>query len=186
MPFKFTEAKLPGLVLIDSIKYSDDRGYFMETFKASEFRENGIDSRFVQDSQSASRRRVLRGLHFQIPPREQGKLISVVVGSVFDVAVDIRLNSPTYGKWVGVILSAKNNRMIWIPPGFAHGYMALDDELVLNYKLTEEYSPEHERGIIWNDPDISIKWPLDNPIVSEKDSNLSELRQFESPFTYTE
>jgi len=184
MPFKFERTKHPDLLLICSTVFSDERGYFSEMYKMSEFRRNGIDYRFVQDSQSVSRKGVLRGLHFQREPMAQGKLVSVSMGAMFDVAVDIRKGSPFFGMWYGTVLSEENRLMLWVPPGFAHGFMSLDDCLVMNYKFTNEYSSEHEGGIIWNDPQIAIDWPLVDPILSEKDSMLPRLSEIDSPFVY--
>lgn len=184
MPFNFTETEIPDVVLIEPIVFSDDRGQFLETYKLSAFRDNGINHFFVQDSQSISKKGVVRGLHFQSPPKAQGKLVSVVVGSMFDVAVDIRKGSPTYSDCVGKILSGDNRLMMWIPPGFAHGFMALSENLIMNYKFTNPYSPEHEGGIVWNDSNIGIDWPDEQPLLSSRDLNLPTLEEIETPFTY--
>ena len=149
----------------------------MESYKYSEFFAFGIKERFVQDNHSRSKKGVLRGLHYQRHPKAQGKLVRVVVGEIFDVAVDLRLNSPTYGKWVGERLSAENKRMLYIPPGFAHGFCVLSEEAEVLYKTTEEYSPDHDAGIIWNDPEIGIDWPIERPILSPKDAALPMLRE---------
>lgn len=184
MPFSFQRLEIPEVVLIEPKVFEDGRGFFMETYKFSEFAEFGITERFVQDNHSRSRRGVIRGLHYQNPPKAQGKLVRAVVGEIFDVAVDIRKGSPTYGKWVGERLSAGNKRMLYIPPGFAHGFCVLSEEAEVVYKVTEEYAPEHEAGIIWNDPDIGISWPIANPIISERDAALPCLREAENRFIY--
>ena len=171
MPFTFTNTQLYGVVLIESKVFADSRGYFMESFKLSDFKKAGIEFDFLQDNHSFSRSRVIRGIHYQKAPMEQGKLVSVLSGEIFDVAVDLRLNSSTFSRWFGTVLSENNKSMLWIPPGFAHGFQALQDSHVY-YKTTNEYSPKDDAGIRWNDPSIGIKWPLDNPVVSEKDSGL--------------
>lgn len=171
MPFTFTQTDLPGVLKIESKVFPDTRGYFMESFKQSDFKEAGIDYNFSQDNHSFSKTGVIRGLHFQKYPNEQGKLVSVLSGEIFDVAVDIRQNSKTYSKWFGVILSEENRTMFWIPPGFAHGFQALQDSHVY-YKATNEFSARDDAGIRWNDPVIAIKWPIQDPIVSDKDSKL--------------
>jgi dTDP-4-dehydrorhamnose 3,5-epimerase len=190
MPFQFMRLEIPDLILIEPQIFTDERGFFMEAYKHSEFAAFGIKERFVQDNHSRSQKGVLRGLHYQNPPKAQGKLIRVVVGEVFDVAVDIRSargiarqgniprakGSPTYGKWVGVTLSAENKYMLYIPPGFAHGFCVLSEVAEVLYKTTEEYAPECEAGIIWNDPEIGIEWPIERPIVSPKDAALPPLR----------
>jgi len=172
MSFTFTRLTLPDIILIEPQAFLDERGFFMESYKHSEFSAFGIKERFVQDNHSRSTKGVLRGLHYQKSPKAQGKLVRVVVGEIFDVAVDIRLGSPTYGKWVGEVLSADNKRMLYIPPGFAHGFCVLSEGAEVLYKTTEEYSPEHDAGIIWNDPEIGIQWPIEHPILSEKDARL--------------
>ena len=171
MPFTFTQTELPGVLKIESKVFPDARGYFNESFKQSDFKEAGIDYDFTQDNHSFSKTGVIRGLHFQKYPNEQGKIVSVISGEIFDVAVDIRQNSKTYSKWIGVILSEENITMLWIPPGFAHGFQALRDSHVY-YKATNEFSARDEAGIRWNDPAIAIKWPIQDPTVSDKDSKL--------------
>ena len=171
MPFAFTQTDLPGVLKIESKVFPDERGYFTESFKQSDFKEAGIEYNFSQDNHSFSKSRVIRGLHFQKHPNEQGKLVSVLSGEIFDVAVDIRPNSETFSKWIGVILSEENRAMLWIPPGFAHGFQALRDSHVY-YKATNEFSARDDAGIRWNDPTIAIKWPIQHPIVSDKDSKL--------------
>jgi dTDP-4-dehydrorhamnose 3,5-epimerase len=172
MPFKFTDTALPGLLLIEIHGFADKRGIFMETYKASEFKANGISESFVQDNHSYSKYGVLRGLHFQRPPFAQGKLVGVVVGTVWDVAVDLRRDSPFYGKWHGVTLSETNHFMLYVPPGFAHGFVTLSEEAHLLYKCTAEYDRGSESGIRWNDPEIGIEWPLRDVTISERDAAL--------------
>ena len=177
MSFSFSSLEIPDVKLVIPKYYSDERGYFLESFKESEFSANGINAKFVQDNVSFSTKGVLRGLHYQQKPKEQAKLISVISGEIFDVAVDIRKDSTTYGKWVSQILSEKNHKMLYIPEGFAHGFCTLSDTANVLYKVTNEYSPENERGIIWNDPNVSISWPIENLIISEKDKKLPILQK---------
>lgn len=182
MPFEFRRLEVPDLVLIEPRVYPDQRGWFYESYKRSEFERFGIGAQFVQDNHSRSARQVLRGLHYQNPPRAQGKLVRVVVGEIFDVAVDIRRTSPTYKRWVGVRLSAQNRRMLYIPPGFAHGFLVLSDVAEVLYKTTEEYAPELERGIVWNDPEVGIEWPAAHPLLSERDAALPPLADADNRF----
>jgi dTDP-4-dehydrorhamnose 3,5-epimerase len=184
MPFEFRPLAIPGVVLIAVRKFEDDRGFFMETYKHSAFAANGIAASFVQDNYARSSRGVLRGLHYQLNPAAQGKLVGVVQGEAFDVAVDIRQGSPTYGQWVGEVLSAENRRMLYIPPGFAHGYCVLSDAADIAYKVTVEYAPDLDRGIRWNDPTISIDWPMSDPILSPKDAALPHLEDAEKNFEF--
>jgi dTDP-4-dehydrorhamnose 3,5-epimerase len=167
---KITETILPGVKIIEPKVFEDARGFFMESWNARSFAAAGIDAQFVQDNHSRSGAGVLRGLHYQ-GRQVQGKLIRVVAGSVFDVAVDIRKSSPTFGRWVGVELSAQNKRQLWIPPGFAHGFYCLEDGTEFLYKCTDYYAPEFERTICWNDPAIGVAWPLGGktPLLSPKD-----------------
>ena len=160
----------PDVVLIQPRVFNDDRGHFMETWNARAFREIGINHEFVQDNQSRSAKHVLRGLHYQVV-RPQGKLVRVTTGRAYDVAVDIRRSSPRFGQWVGVELSAESHLVLWIPPGFAHGFLALEEGTDLLYKCTDCYDPEHERTILWSDPDLGIDWPLNggSPLLSDKD-----------------
>lgn len=169
MPFIFEKLKIPDVILVKPKRYSDKRGMFMETYKYSTFKEHGIDCDFVQDNHSVSEKNVLRGLHFQQNPKMQGKLVRVIHGEIFDVAVDIRKKSNTYGEWVSMKLSGDNGEMLFIPPGFAHGFCVLSEQAVVHYKTTEEYAPQYEDGIYWNDKSLDIKWPVSKPIVSEKD-----------------
>lgn len=167
--FTFTETKIKGAFIIDVKSYGDNRGYFMETYKDSDFKEAGLDYSFVQDNQSSSRKGVLRGLHFQ-KTHPQAKIVRVLKGEVFDVAVDLRKDSPTYGQWVGVVLSEENKRQFMIPRGFAHGFVVMSEYAEFAYKCDELYHPEDEGGIMWNDPAIGIDWPdVGDLILSEKD-----------------
>jgi len=174
--------EIPDVILVDAQAFSDERGFFMESFKESIFNVNGINTRFVQDNYSHSLRGVLRGLHYQKDPKAQAKLVIVTSGEIFDVAVDMRKGSSTYGKWIGEILSDKNHRLLYIPEGFAHGFCVLSDRADVLYKVNSEYSPEHERGILWNDPDISIKWPTDKPVMIKKDLELPVLKNADNDF----
>jgi dTDP-4-dehydrorhamnose 3,5-epimerase len=158
----------PGLITIEPKVFGDARGFFMESWNQQRYREAGLDWNFVQDNLSFSRRGILRGLHFQ-NPKGQGKLVYVLQGEVFDVAVDIRKNSPTFGRWHGLILSAENKKQFFVPAGFAHGFAVLSETALFAYKCTELYTPQHEVSILWNDPDIGVKWPLEAPSLSEKD-----------------
>jgi len=182
MPFTFKRLDISDVILVESKAFLDDRGFFMESFKESSFIENGIDTKFVQDNYSHSSKGVLRGLHYQKNPMAQAKLVMTITGEIFDVAVDLRKNSPTFGKWVGEILSAQNHRLLYVPEGFAHGFCVLSDTVDVIYKVNNEYSPENDRGIIWNDPSINVKWPLDDPIISEKDSKQPLLKDAENNF----
>ncbi len=183
MPFTFTPLQIPDVILISARVFEDARGFFLETYKYSDFAAHGIPETFVQDNHSRSVRGVLRGLHFQNPPQAQGKLVRVVRGEIFDVAVDIRPSSPTFGQWVGEILSETNQRMLYIPPGFAHGFLVLSELADVSYKVTAEYAPELDSGIIWNDPTIQIQWPLQGPpLLSPKDAALPTLLKADNRF----
>jgi dTDP-4-dehydrorhamnose 3,5-epimerase len=164
------QGEIPDILLIEPQVFGDERGFFFESFNARSFAEKaGISKSFVQDNHSRSARNVLRGLHYQIQ-QAQGKLVRVIVGEVFDVAVDIRCQSKTFGQWVGYRLSADNKHQLWVPPGFAHGFLVLSDYSEVLYKTTDYYAPEHERSILWNDPSLGISWPLsEEPILSQKD-----------------
>ncbi|MDT8394443.1 MAG: dTDP-4-dehydrorhamnose 3,5-epimerase [Bacteroidales bacterium] len=177
-----TETKLPGLLVIDPKVFGDERGYFFESFNRSAFELAGLPADFLQDNESKSAKGVLRGLHFQHPPYEQGKLVRVARGAAMDVSVDIRKGSSTYGKWEAFELTGQNKRMIWIPPGFAHGFLSLEDDTIFIYKCTNVYNRESEDAIIWNDPDLNILWNTDNPKVSEKDQQAHSFRDLKSPF----
>ena len=184
MLFTFQRLEIPDVILITPKVFGDDRGFFMETYKDSEFKANGIRHLFPQDNHSKSKKDVVRGLHYQLSPDEQGKLVRVTKGSLFDVAVDIRKGSPYFGKWVSAILSAENKQMLWIPPGFAHGVCVLEDDTELIYKVTKEYSAKNDRGLLWNDPKVGIKWPVKNPVLSEKDQKQPLLKDADNNFTY--
>ena len=175
--FKFIETSINGVYIIEQKKYGDTRGYFMETYKESDFNAAGLSYKFVQDNQSKSKKGVLRGLHFQ-KNFPQAKLVRCIEGEVFDVCVDLRKNSPTYGKWEGVILSAEKSNQFLIPRGFAHGFLVLSETATFCYKCDDFYHPEDEGGIIWNDPSIGIKWPLnEKPLLSLKDENFHQLKE---------
>ena len=176
MPFKFQATRLEEVIVIESKSFLDERGYFKETFKESDFHNYGIPTDFPQENESFSRKGVLRGLHYQLPPFSQGKLVRVISGKVFDVAVDLRKNSKYFGQWVAEVLSSENNLMLWIPPCFAHGFMALEDSIVC-YRASREYSKEHERGVIWNDPNIGIEWPLKQPTIIKRDMEFPGLKE---------
>jgi dTDP-4-dehydrorhamnose 3,5-epimerase len=184
MPFKFKRLEIPDVILVEAKSFSDSRGFFFEGYKSSSFIENGINAQFVQDNISHSTSGVLRGLHYQKNPKAQSKLMMALKGEIFDVAVDIRKNSPTYGKWVSAILSDKNHNLLYAPEGFAHGFCVMSEEADVLYKVSSEYSPEHEQGILWNDPDISIKWPTDNPLVLDKDLEMPTLKNADNNFKY--
>lgn len=181
--FTFTKTSIEGVYVIEPTVFGDDRGYFMETYHAREFKEAGLDLNFVQDNQSKSKKGVLRGLHFQYT-QPQGKLVRVIKGEVFDVAVDLRKDSPTYGKWEGILLSEENKKQFYIPEGFAHGFLVLSDEAEFTYKCTEFYNGADEGGIIWDDPEIGIEWPLDGIEVSlsEKDEQWKTLKETPTDF----
>ncbi len=170
--------------MIEAKVIEDKRGFFREMFKASEFEIRGVPFSFVQDNHSRSQQGTLRGLHFQLAPQTQGKLVMVLRGQVFDVAVDIRRGSSTYGQWVGQELSDQNGSILYVPPGFAHGFCVTSKEVDVLYKVTAEYAPELERGIIWDDPAIGIKWPISNPGLSVKDAKLPLLRDVENTFEF--
>jgi len=169
------KTKLDCCVIVEPKVFGDERGFFLETFQSERYAvEAGIKLPFVQDNHSRSSKRVLRGLHFQ-KTKPQGKLVSVVRGQVYDVAVDIRKGSPTYGQWVGITLSEENKTQLWVPPGFAHGFVVLSELADFVYKCTDYYDPSDEGSILWNDPDLAISWPIDNPILSNKDASADRL-----------
>ena len=174
MPVRFTETSLPGVILIEPQVFKDARGFFLETFHKEKYAQGEIDRTFVQDNHSHSQRGTLRGLHYQLG-HAQGKLVYVVTGEIFDVAVDIRRGSPTFGQWVGAHLSEENRHQIYVPEGFAHGFCVLSDMADVIYKCTDFYSPEDECGILWKDPTIGIDWPMTAPVLSEKDSRNPRL-----------
>jgi dTDP-4-dehydrorhamnose 3,5-epimerase len=181
--FTFEKTSIEGVYIIEPTVFGDDRGYFMETYQAKEFKEAGIDYNFVQDNQSKSKKGVLRGLHFQYT-KPQGKLVRVIKGEVFDVAVDLRKDSETYGKWEGIILSEENKKQFFIPEGFAHGFLVLSDEAEFTYKCTDFYDGDDEGGILWNDPEIGIDWPLEglSILLSEKDKQWKTMRETKTDF----
>lgn len=170
------ETDLPGVLIVEPKVFGDERGFFMESYNAGRYGETGLPDRFVQDNLSFSRRGVLRGLHFQ-NPQPQGKLVSVLQGEVFDVAVDIRVGSPTFGRWTGVTLSAENKRQFYVPPDFAHGFVVTSDVALFYYKCTDYYAPHAEGSILWDDPEIGIEWPIESPTLSEKDRVAPTLRE---------
>ena len=177
-----TKTFIQGLIIIEPQIFKDSRGCFFESWNAKKFKQLGINEVFVQDNQSVSSKGVLRGLHFQNPPYAQAKLVRVIEGSVLDVAVDLRKNSPTYGKHVSVILSEQNNKSFFIPKGFAHGFLSLEDNTVFNYKCSDYYNKESEGSLLWNDEDLKIDWQIDNPLVSEKDLQADLFKNFKTKF----
>lgn len=183
MTFRFQHLRIPEVVLVVPTVHQDDRGFFEETYKKSDFVEAGLSREFVQDNHSFSVKGTLRGLHFQNPPYAQGKLVRCVQGRILDVVVDIRIGSPTFSEWVSHELSSESHEMLWIPEGFAHGFLALEDSHV-EYKVTNEYSRDSESGISWNDKVISIEWPISDPIVSGKDGAWGKLDLSECKFVY--
>jgi len=184
MPFKFLKTSIPDVAVIEPKMFFDPRGSFGELFKASDFAANNIPASFVQVNHSCSGKNVLRGLHYQLNPKAQAKLISVVHGEIFDVTVDIRRGSPTYGKWVAEHLSESNKRMLFIPEGFAHGFCVLSQEAKVIYYCSSEYAPDLERSILWNDPAIAIPWPVKEPLLSVKDSKGAFLNEAENNFKF--
>lgn len=184
MPFSFQRLEIPDVILVECRSFSDDRGFFFESFKESDFVSNGINTRFVQDNVSHSLKGVIRGLHYQKNPKAQAKLVTAISGEIFDVAVDIRTGSPTFGKWVGAILSENNHNSLFVPRGFAHGFCVISDKAKVLYKVDEEYSAENERGIIWNDPALAINWPIKNPILAKKDLESPNLSDIDNNFSF--
>ena len=183
--FQFTKTGIEGLVVVEPKVFGDNRGYFMETYNYNDFKAAGLDMVFVQDNQSKSKKGVLRGLHFQ-KKNPQGKLVRVVSGEVYDVAVDLRRGSDTYGKWYGVLLSAENKKQFYVPEGFAHGFVVMSETAEFVYKCTRFYDPSDEGGLMWNDPEIGIDWPVPENaelLLREKDQHHQPLKDFESPFT---
>ena len=182
MAFRFERLEIPDVVLVRMQRHGDARGFFQETYRRSEFTAAGIPDTFVQDNHARSSRGVLRGLHYQLPPAAQGKLIGVASGRIFDVAVDLRAASPTYARWVGRTMDAEAGELLWIPPGFAHGYVALSDVVDVTYKVTAEYSAALDRGVRWDDPTIGVEWPVTDPIISAKDRVQPTLAEAGRPF----
>jgi len=179
---KFEKLSVDRLTVITPKVFEDDRGFFLESYNKKEFAKNNIDVNFVQNNHSHSSKGVLRGLHFQVEPFAQDKLVRVTRGKVFDVAVDLRKNSKTFGKWAGVELTEDNKKMFFIPKGFAHAFLTLSDNVDFTYKVSNFYSAEHDRGLLWNDSDIGIKWPIKNPILSEKDQKQPKLKDLKDIF----
>jgi dTDP-4-dehydrorhamnose 3,5-epimerase len=184
--FKFIETKVKDLYVIEPQVFGDQRGYFMESYNKKDFFEAGLTMEFVQDNESKSKRGVLRGLHFQTK-HTQGKLVRVTSGEVFDVAVDLRRGSPSFGKWEGVLLTEENKKQFYVPEGFAHGFLVISDVAVFNYKCTDYYSPEYDSGILWNDEEVGIEWPLegiDEILLSDKDKLQKKLKDLKIQFKY--
>ena len=184
--FNFIKTKIRDLYIIEPKVFGDERGYFMESYNKEDFEAAGLTMTFVQDNESKSSKGVLRGLHFQTQ-HTQGKLVRVTKGSVYDVAVDLRKGSPTYGQWEGVLLTDENKRQFYVPEGFAHGFLVVSDEAVFNYKCTDFYAPEYDGGLLWNDPDVAIEWPLEGIeeiLLSEKDKQQKTLKELDLPFEY--
>ncbi|WP_238903698.1 dTDP-4-dehydrorhamnose 3,5-epimerase [Clostridium sp. YIM B02506] len=184
--FNFIETKIKDLYIIEPKVFGDNRGYFMETYNKNDFFEAGLTMEFVQDNESRSKKGVLRGMHFQTK-HTQGKLVRATRGEVYDVAVDLRKGSPTFGKWEGVLLTEENKRQFYVPEGFAHGFLVVSDEAVFNYKCTDFYAPEYDSGLLWNDPEVGIEWPLDGInelLLSEKDKVQKTLKELDLPFIY--
>ena len=186
MPFQFKPLDvIPDVILIEPQSFGDERGWFMETYKRTDFEAHGIPGDFRQDNHSRSTvKGVLRGLHYQKDPTAQGKLVRCLVGGVFDVAVDIRRGSPTYGRWVSAELTGENRRILWVPPGFAHGFCTITDVSEVVYKTTAEYSAPHDRGIRWDDPTLAVRWPTNTPVLSAKDAQAPLLAQADNNFTW--
>jgi dTDP-4-dehydrorhamnose 3,5-epimerase len=183
---KFTETNLNGVTIVEPTVFGDHRGWFMETYSSSKFKEYGNNINFIQDNQSFSASSgTLRGLHYQLNPKAQTKLVRCTKGAIYDIAVDICKGSPTYGQWYGIVLSSENKKQLIVPKGFAHAFMTLTDNAEVHYKVDELYSPENDRAIIWNDPEIGIEWPRNiTPILSEKDERAPLLKDAENNFTY--
>lgn len=180
MSFHFEPLDIPEVVFVTPLRHGDARGWFSETYRRSAFEEAGVDLPFVQDNLVRSVGRVLRGMHFQMAPAPQGKLVGVARGRIFDVAVDVRPEGPTYGRWVGRVLDGETGGSLWIPPGFAHGYAVLSETAYVAYKVTAEYDPSLDRGFRWDDPDVGIEWPIEDPILSERDRHLPALRDVDA------
>lgn len=182
---KIIKTPIPGLLEIEPAIFGDDRGYFYESYNKDAFHQVGITADFVQDNQSLSSKGVLRGLHFQNPPHAQGKLVRVISGAVLDVALDIRVGSPTYGQHYSVELTGENKKMFWIPPGFAHGFLTLENDTIFAYKCTALYNKASEGAVLWNDPQLNINWNIDAPLVSAKDQEAPAFNTLKSQFQFT-
>jgi dTDP-4-dehydrorhamnose 3,5-epimerase len=179
MAFSFKALEIPDVLVVESETYHDDRGFFRETYRRSAFGEGGLDRTFVQANVSRSGRGVVRGLHYQRDPAAVGKLVGVAQGRIFDVAADVRPGSPTFGQWVGIELADDDGRMLFVPEGFAHGFCALEDDTLVTYLMTGEYSSAHDAGVRWNDPDLAVDWPIRDPMLSQKDRELPLLSEIE-------
>ena len=184
MAFRFSPTDITEVILVDPVVFSDDRGFLIESYKRSEFAAFGITEAFVQSNHSKSREGTLRGLHYQKIPKAQAKLVRALVGEVYDVVVDLRRGGPTYGKWIAVMLSAENKQMLYVPAGFAHGFCVTSAEAEILYMTTEEYAPELESGVLWNDPELAIQWPIAEPILSPRDRAWPRLRDADNNFRY--
>jgi len=184
MAFRFTPSDIPDVVLIDPSVFSDERGFLIESYKRSEFAAFGITEPFVQSNHSKSREGTLRGLHYQKNPKAQGKLVRAILGEVYDVVVDLRRGGPTYGRWIAVVLSAENKKMLYVPAGFAHGFCVTSAEAEILYMISEEYAPELESGVLWTDPELAIEWPIAEPILSPRDHAWPRLRDADNNFIY--
>lgn len=182
---KVSKTNIEGLLLIEPDLFSDDRGYFFESYRKEKYAEIGLDINFVQDNISQSKKGTLRGLHYQVGDKAQGKLCQVISGKILDVAVDIRFGSPTFGKHYTHVLNTEKKMQIWIPSGLAHGFSVLSDEAIFSYKCTNYYSKDHERSILYNDPDLNIDWQVENPVVSEKDLKAKKFNEIDKDFIYT-
>ena len=182
---KVSKTNIEGLLLIEPDLFSDGRGYFFESYNKEKYAEIGLDINFVQDNISQSKKGTVRGLHYQVGDKAQGKLCQVISGKVLDVAVDIRFGSPTFGKHYAHVLNTEKKMQIWIPPGLAHGFSVLSDEAIFSYKCTNYYSKDHERTILYNDPDLNIDWQVKNPVVSEKDLKAKKFNEIDKDFIYT-
>lgn len=186
LPFEFKRIEaLPDLILVEARQFADERGWFMETYKKTPFADAGIEATFVQDNHSLSRRKgTLRGLHYQNPPKAQGKLVRCIRGRIFDVAVDIREGSPHYADWFGIELGADGGCQLWVPPGFAHGFCTLEPDTEVQYKVTAEYDPELDSGFAWDDPEIGIDWPIESPVLNNQDREVPVLSDSDADFEY--
>jgi dTDP-4-dehydrorhamnose 3,5-epimerase len=185
MPFRFSPTDISDVVVIDPPVFPDDRGFFMESYKRSEFAVAGINETFVQCNHSKSAKGIVRGLHYQKSPKAQAKLLRALSGEIYDVAVDLRTGSPSYGKWTALTLSAENKKMLFVPVGFAHGFCVTSADAEILYMTTDEYAPDLEAGILWNDPELAIEWPIAEPILSLRDRAWPRLRDADNNFAYT-
>jgi dTDP-4-dehydrorhamnose 3,5-epimerase len=180
---KIEKTRFRDLLVLTPDVFRDERGYFFEPFNEARFRvETGLNVTFVQDNESLSKKNVLRGMHFQVPPKSQAKLIRVTTGAVLDVVVDLRKTEPTFGEHFSVVLSAENKLQLFVPEGFAHGFLVLEEDTIFSYKCTNYYSREYDRSLLWNDPDFGIDWQVDSPLISEKDQNAMPFADFDTPF----